>query len=203
MSLADQIHQLAREHLRTGPDGKAHKVPALLVELRNAVTPGRNSSGGGASGPPIPIDPDAMDLLAKIEAEAKRDYLDMTGVRWTKDVDTLLPWIAGLDLTPEWYAYYERVTLQWLDAINTLLWPVKPRRKLTGKTCPSCGQSMYGEDRKVALSLGCWDNEGNMKPIGTWDIECAGCEAHWSGDQVTWLLRALDTPDVAVVAQVS
>jgi hypothetical protein len=31
MTLADQIHQLAREHLRTGPDGKAHKVPALLV----------------------------------------------------------------------------------------------------------------------------------------------------------------------------
>lgn len=200
MSLADQIHQLAREHLRTGPDGKAHKVPALLVELRNAVTPGRNSSGGGASGPPIPIDPDAMDLLAEIEADAKRDYLDMTGVRWTKDVEALLPWVAGLDLTPEWHAYYERVTLEWLDRINTLLWPVKPRRKLTGKTCPSCGQATYGEERKVALSLGCWDSEGNMRAIGSWDIECAGCEAHWSGDQVSWLLRALDTPkeDVAM-----
>lgn len=202
MSLADQIHQLAREHLRTGPDGKAHKVPALLAELRNAVTPGRNSSGGGASGPPIPIDPAAMDLLAKIEAEAKRDYQDMTGIRWTKDVDTLLPWIAGLDLTPEWYAYYERVTLEWLDAINTLLWPVKPRRKLTGKACPSCGQSMYGEGRKVALSLGCWDDEGNMRAIGSWDIECAGCQAHWTGDQVAWLLTALDTPDAAIVAEV-
>ena len=202
MSLADQIHQLAREHLRTGPDGKAHKVPALLVELRNAVTPGRNSSGGGASGPPIPIDPDAMDLLAEIEADAKRDYLDMTGVRWTKTVDALLPWIGGLDLTPEWHAYYERVTLEWLDRINTLLWPVKPRRKLTGKTCPSCGQATYGEDRKVALSLGCWDSEGNMRSIGSWDIECAGCEAHWSGDQVSWLLRALDTPE-DVMANVS
>lgn len=200
MSLADQIHQLAREHLRTGPDGKAHKVPALLVELRNAVTPGRNSSGGGASGPPIPIDPDAMDLLAEIEADAKRDYLDMTGVRWTKTVDALLPWIGGLDLTPEWHAYYERVTLEWLDRINTLLWPVKPRRKLTGKTCPSCAQSTYGEDRKVALSLGCWDSEGNMRAIGSWDIECAGCQAQWTGEQVSWLLRALDTPkeDVAM-----
>lgn len=202
MSLQDQIHQLAREHLRTGPDGKAHKVPALLVELRNAVTPGRNSSGGGASGPPIPIDPDAMDLLAEIEADAKRDYLDMTGVRWTKTVDALLPWIGGLDLTPEWHAYYERVTLEWLDRINTLLWPVKPRRKLTGKTCPSCGQATYGEERKVALSLGCWDSEGNMRAIGSWDIVCAGCDAHWSGDQVSWLLRALDTPE-EVMANVS
>lgn len=202
MSLADQIHQLAREHLRTGPDGKAHKVPALLVELRNAVTPGRNSSGGGASGPPIPIDPDAMDLLAEIETAAKGDYLEMTGVRWTKDIDALLPWIAGLDLTPEWNAYLERVTLEWIDKINTLLWPVKPRRKLTGKRCPACGYSMYGDERKVTLSLGCWDSEGAMKPIGTWDIECANCEAAWSGDQVAWLLRALDTPDVSTVAQV-
>ena len=63
MSLQDQIHQLAREHLRTGPDGKAHKVPALLAELRNAVTPGNSMSGGGASGPPIPINADALDLL--------------------------------------------------------------------------------------------------------------------------------------------
>lgn len=194
MSLADHVHQLCREHLRTGPDGKPHKVPALLDELRGAVTPGRNSSGGGASGPPIPIDPDAMDLLAEIEADAKRDYLDMTGVRWTKDVEALLPWVAGLDLTPEWHAYYERVTLQWLDKINTLLWPTKPRRKLTGKACPSCGQATYGEERKVALSLGCWDSEGNMRAVGSWDIECAGCQAHWSGDQVSWLLTALDTP---------
>lgn len=203
MTLADHVHQLCREHLKTGPDGKAHKVPALLDELRGAVTPGRNSSGGGASGPPIPIDPDAMDLLAEIEATAKRDYQEMTGVRWTKNVDALLPWITGLDLTPEWRAYLERVSLEWIDRITALLWPVKPRRKLTGKTCPSCGQTTYGEDRKVALSLGCWDDDGNMRAIGTWDIQCAGCDAHWTGEQVTWLLRALDTPDVAVVAQVS
>ena len=195
MTLADHVHQLCREHLKTGPDGKAHKVPALLDELRNAVTPGNSMSGGGASGPPIPINPDAMDLLAEIEATAKRDYQEMAGVRWTKNVDALLPWIAGLDLTPEWRAYLERVSLEWIDRITALLWPTKPRRKLTGKTCPSCGQTTYGEDRKVALSLGCWDDVGNMRAIGTWDIECAGCEAHWTGEQVTWLLRALDTPD--------
>lgn len=193
MTLQDSVHQLCRPHLRTGPDGKPHKVPALLDELRNAVTPGRNSSGGGASGPPIPIDPDAMDLLAEIEADAKRDYQDMTGVRWTKTLEALLPWMVSLDLTPEWAAYLERVTLEWVDKINAHLWPTKPRRKLTGLRCPSCGETNYGEERKVCLSLGCWDDTGNFRPIGDWDIECAGCQAGWSGDRVTWLLRALDT----------
>lgn len=203
MSFSDNAHQLAREHLRTGPDGKPHKVPALLDELRNAVTPGRNSSGGGAAGPPIPIDPDALDLLNEIEAQAKTDYHEMTGVRWTKGVDSLLLWVTGLDLTPEWDSYLDRVTMEWLDSINALLWPVKPRRKLTGKTCPSCGQATYGEERKVALSLGCWDAEGGMRPIGLWDIACAGCEAAWVGEQVAWLLKALDAPDAVIVADVA
>ena len=202
MTIADSVHQLCREHLKTGPDGKAHKVPALLADLRGAVTPGRNSAGGGASGPPIPIDPDALDLLAEINQGAKGDYYEMTGVHWTKDVDALLSWVAGLDLTPEWRNYLEHVMSDWIDRITALLWPVKPRRKLTGKTCPSCGQTYHGEERKVALSLGCWDEDGNLAKIGGWDIECAACEAHWSGDQVSWLLRALDTP-TEVVAQVS
>lgn len=196
MSLADHCHQLAREHLKTGPDGKAHKVPALLDELRNAVTPGRNSSGGGAAGPPIPIDPDALDLLREIEAAAKSDYYEMTGVHWTKDLDALLPWIAGLDLTPEWDNYLRHVTQEWIDKINAMLWPVKPRRKLVGKVCPSCGWATYGEERKTCLSLGCWDDDGAMKKIGAWDIACASCEAEWVGDQVSWLLKALETKDV-------
>lgn len=194
MGLQDNVHQLSREHLRTAPDGKAHKVPALLDELRKAVTPGRNSSAGGASGPPIPIDPDALDLLREIETAARSDYYEMTGVHWTKTVDTLLPWIAGLDLTAEWDNYLRHVTQDWIDRITAMLWPVKPRRKLVGKVCPSCGWATYGEERKTCLSLGCWDDVGAMRAIGTWDIACASCEAEWVGDQVSWLLRALDTP---------
>lgn len=198
MTLADHVHQLVREHLKTGPDGKAHKVPALLDDLRRAVTPGRNSSGGGASGPPIPIDPDALDLLGEIEASAKADYYEMTGVQWIKGLPELLPWMASLDLTPEWRTYLEHVTADWIDRINTLLWPVKPRRKLVGKTCPSCGQATHGDERKVCLSLGCWDDDGGMRSIGTWDIACAACQAEWVGEQVTYLLRALDTPETQV-----
>jgi len=195
VSLTDHIHQLCREHLKTGPDGKAHKVPALLDDLRTAVTPGNSMSGGGASGPPIPINAEAVDLLHEIEVGIKSDYHEMTGVHWTKDGRALLQWVTNLDLTPEWDNYLTHVTSDWIDRINNMLWPVKPRRKLTGKTCPSCGQAYYGEERKVALSLGCWDVDGNLAKIGEWDIACAGCDAGWSGDQVSWLLKALDTPE--------
>lgn len=203
MSLADSIHQLCREHSKFGPDGKAHKVPALLEELRNAVTPGNSMSGGGASGAPSPINVSALDLLGEIETAAKTDYYEMAGVHWTKSVERLLPWIAGLDLTPEWDNYLSHVTQDWVDKINALLWPIKPRRKLVGKVCPSCGWATYGEERKTCLSLGCWDDEGNMRKIGEWDIECGSCEAGWTGEQMVFLLRALDTPEEEVLTQAS
>jgi hypothetical protein len=195
MTLKDNVHQLSREHLKIGPDNKPHKVPALLDELRAAVTPGRNSSGGGASGPPIPIDPDALDLLREIETEARRDYHEITPLYWDGSLEALLQRLGTMDLTLEWENYLERVTLEWVDKINALLWPVKPRRKLVGKVCPSCGWATYGEERKTCLSLGCWDSEGGVLPPGGWDIECASCEAGWAGDQIAWLLKALDVKE--------
>ena len=204
MSLNDSVHQLCREHLRTGPDGKAHKVPALLDELRAAVTPGHAGSAGGSDGgPPIPINPNALDLLAEIESDARTDYTEMTGYSWPGSLEGLLQVMAAMDeMEPEWSAYLERVMLEHIDAITAMLWPVKPRRKLVGKVCPSCGHATYSEERKTCLSLGCWDDAGAMKKIGEWDIECASCEAGWTGEQMIFLLRALDTPSVADVVEV-
>lgn len=194
MSLRDSVFQLCSEHSKFGPDGKAHKVPALLDELRAAVTPGNSMSGGGASGAPSPINVSALDLLGEIESESRRDYYEITDTGWQSTLEELLQHYAEVALTPEWCAYLERVTLEYVDKINALLWPIKPRRKLVGKVCPSCGWATYGEERKTCLSLGCWDDTGNMRAIGTWDVECASCEAAWSGDQVSWLLKALDAP---------
>ncbi len=192
MTLKDSIHRLTREHLRLDHEGNARKVPALLTELREAVTPGRNGSGGGASGPPIPIDPSALDLIREIETDARRDYQEVTGELWRTSLEELLQHLAAMDLDPAWDNYIAHEALGWIDAINAMLWPVKPRRKLVGKVCPSCGWATYGDERKTCLSLGCWDDEGNMKKIGDWDIECGSCEAGWMGDQVSWLLTALD-----------
>ncbi len=195
MSLKDNVHQLTRDHLKTGPDNKPHKVPALLDELRAAVTPGHAGSAGGSSGPPIPINPNALDLLAEIETEARRDYFEITGEGWPTSLRELLQYFVAADLDPEWETYLTHTTQDWIDKINAMLWPVKPRRKLVGKVCPSCGWATYGEERKTCLSLGCWDDEGGQLPPGDWDIECASCEAGWVGDQIAWLLKALETSE--------
>lgn len=197
MTLADNVHVLTREHLSQDKQGNLRTIPALLAELRLAVTPGRNSSGGGGSeGAPIPIDPTALDMLGLIENEARKDYAEATGAVWTGELEALLQSYPHSQISAEWEAYLARVTLGWVDTITAYLWPIKPRRKLVGKVCPSCGSATYGEERKTCLSLGCWDDTGAMRSIGTWDIACASCAAEWVGDQVAWLLKALDTPSV-------
>jgi hypothetical protein len=203
MQLKDNAHRLAREHLKMDRDGKPHKVPALLTDLRGAVTPGRTSSGGGASGPPIPIDPDALDLLREIETEARRDYHEISGEYWAGELEALVLRLAEMDMTADWSNYLAHTTLDWCDRITAMLWPVRPRRKLVGKVCPSCGWATYGEERKTCLSLGCWDSEGAMKKVGEWDIECGSCEAGWTGEQMIFLLRALDTHEAEVLAPLS
>ena len=204
MGLTDNVHQLSREHLKTGPDGKAHKVPALLEELRNAVTPGHAGSAGGSDGgPPIPINPNALDLLCEIGRDTRRDYFEITSEAWDSTLEELLQRFATMDLAADWSAYLERVSLEYIDQITAMLWPVKPRRKLVGKVCPSCGWATYGEERKTCLSLGCWDDEGGMKKVGDWDIECASCEAGWTGEQMIFLLRALDTREDVDLTAVS
>ena len=203
MGLTDNIHRLTREHLTRDKDGNLRSVPAFLDELRGAITPGMNGGGGGASGPPIPIDPSAVDLLTEIHQEARRDYHEITGNGWPGNVDSLLIHFAAMNLTAEWDSYLTHVTTEWLDRITAMLWPVKPRRKLVGKVCPACGQAVYGDERKTSLSLGCWDEDGNMRAIGTWDIECNACDASWAGEQVAYLLRALDTPGEKIVSTVA
>lgn len=199
MTLADNVHQLVNEHLKMGPDGKPRMVPSLLSELREAVMPGHAGSAGGSDGgPPIPINPNAVDLLAKMKKGAKDDYWEMLACNWPGELDGLLIVIAQTAPTHEWQVYFEHVTMDWIDEITKMLWPVKPRRKLFGKTCPACSQSLHGEERAVCLSLGCWDDNGELAKIGDWHISCEACDAAWSGDEVSWLLRAFDTPEPKV-----
>lgn len=181
-----------------GPDGKPHMVSALLHELREAVTPGSSMSGSGANGKPSPINADAVDMLAKIEEGFKTDYWEMLASRWSGTLDALLLKLPADVPNAEWETYLEHVTLDWVDTITAFLWPTKPRRKLVSKVCPACGLSLHGDERAVCLTLGCWNSAGELTKIGDWDIKCEGCGAHWAGDEVAWLLRALDTPEPAL-----
>lgn len=194
MSLSGNVHQLTRPHLKTGPGGKQYMIPALLDELRGAVTPGDNGSSGGKTGPPIPISIGAIELQIRIENEVRVDYNEMMGASWRGDLTGLLQHIATIDLAEEWRAYLERVTLEYVDRITAFIWPTKPRRKLTGIECPACMQTKYGEHNKVCLSVGCWDENGAMLLIGDWTIQCDGCDASWAGPQVSGMLARFNTP---------
>ncbi len=198
MTLRDNVHRLVNEHLKLGPTGKPHMVSALLAELRDAVTPGNSGAGDGAGGLPIPINPDAVEMLARVERELKSEYWEMLAIVWPASLEELLLQLPSGAPDAAWEAYLDHVTLDWVDKITTFLWPVKPRRKLFGKTCPSCSQAVHGEDRAVCLTLGCWDTEGELAKIGDWNIRCEACEAAWSGNEVAWLLRAFDTPEPKV-----
>lgn len=196
MSLTDSVHVLTRPHLATAPDGTLRHAPALLAELRAAVTPGNSGGGsGGSDGPPSVGNDGAIDMLVAMESEARKDYREIAERPWAGDLESLLQRLAEMNLAPEWDTYLARVTLDWVGDITAFLWPVKPRRKLVGILCPSCGFATYGEERKTCLSLGCWDSEGNLAKPGAWDVECAGCEAWWGADRIEWLLTSLNASD--------
>lgn len=203
MTLQDHIHQLTRPHLKIGPNGNLHQVPALLAELRIAVTPGHAGSAGGKDGgQPIPINPNALDLIGAIEREARTDYAEAIGAPWSGPLESLLQSYLSANISAEWEAYLGRVTLEWVTTITAMLWPTRPRRKLTGKACPSCGQAYHGDDRAVCLSVGCWDDSGEMAKPGEWDISCEGCGAEWRDEEVKWLLAALATPEAEAASAV-
>jgi hypothetical protein len=160
-----------------------------LSELREAVKPGSDGCAGGTSGGTvIPINPSAVDLLAEISREAHVDYIELHGTRYRGPLEGLLQTHADLD--GEWGAYLEGVLLGWVDKINDLLHPAKPRRKLNVE-CPACGQRFHGPERAVCLTADCWGPEEQMLQPAAWHVQCEGCGAEWAGDNLKWFLAAL------------
>jgi len=190
MSLAQHIHTLTRPHLPDGAKIGDNQRPALLTELRAAVYPGSDGGGGTNGGRPTPINADAVDLLTQIQHDARVDYVEIHGERFRGPVEALLQ--SHGDLTDEWDAYLERVTLEWIDAIETLLRPAKPRRKL-GIECPSCEQRFHGPDRATCLTANCWGPEEEVLHPAQWHVRCEGCGAEWSGDTLRWFVAAVQS----------
>lgn len=200
MTLRGNIQELTETHLKMGPAGKPVQAPSLLSELRAAVKPGSDGgSGGASSSAPIPINPDAVDLLREISEGAATDLWEMRGFAISKPC-SIEQVIRGLDpaIDFDWHAYLERVTLEWVDAINGMLRPTKPRRKL-GVECPSCGQRFHGVERAVCLTADCWGPNEEILHPAAWHVQCEGCGAEWVGDDLKWLIAALNTPSREVV----
>lgn len=198
MSLSQNVHTLTRPHLSTGPHGKLTEQPPLLQELQDAVHPSECGSGGaGKSKTKIPINPDAVDLIAKIQHEAATDHIEMRGWRLVgTTTQTLQSYTTPIYKTmpdTEWETYLEHVTHEWINQIEQLVRPRKPRRKLVGTECPSCEQKYHGEERAVCLTADCWGTGEDLLHPSEWHVQCEGCGAQWSGDTLKWFIRALGT----------
>lgn len=200
MSLRSNIHTLTSAHLTTGSDGVTTARPALLVELQHAVKPGNDGTGGGSASKPLPINADAVDLIQSIKHDAHVDHYEMRGFRFRGTISELLnsyliPVYA--DLSAEWEAYLEHVTLGWIDAVDALVRPRKPRRKLS-VPCPSCGDQFHGEERAVCLTANCWGDGEEWLPQERWDVRCEGCGAEWKGyESMRWFLKSIGQGGIA------
>lgn len=201
MSLRANIQELTETHLKMGPAGKPVQAPSLLSELRAAVRSDiAASTQGGSGGRGLLIDAKAIDLLRDIEKEARKDYGEMHGSMFSGSLEELLATYAKNEPPADWTAYIEHVSLEWIDSIRDALGRKPPVRKFDGTDCPSCGQSVFGEERTTCLALHCYDESGDMIRHDRWWVECRGCEAAWPSDKVANLLLSLSVSSGSQVA---
>lgn len=198
MTLKDNIHQLTNEHMTQADDGSFIKAPPLLAELRAASGSSLGAQGGGSGGMGMIVNAKAVKLENVIKVHALSEHLEMTGNEYRGGLVALLQaWAVAA--SSEWQPYLERVTLEWIDGIRTLLVSKRPPWR-PSIPCPSCGQRFYGPEREPCLAVHYWDDEADaVASPALWAAKCDGCGAEWNGDNLKWLRAASDTPKRDVV----
>lgn len=191
--LADNVHRLCRPHTTSVETDDGYKIatlPSLISQLREAISP---SGGAGNGGSPtkqrLPLDAHALDVYREIEATARK----LLAAKTHRPVRPGPPEAVIISYQAAVQAFGEReiqeavqFTTKWVGLIEGIMNPVKARRPLQ-QPCPQCEALWDGaEDRKYALTVWC---DG---PTTSWDAYCAACEAVWFGDEITYLLRALE-----------
>lgn len=201
MTLKDNIHQLTNEHMTMAADGSFIKAPPLLAELRAACTSDFAVGRGGSGGAGMILNPKAEKLEREIKEQMLNEHFEMTGNEYRGGIRALLQaW--SIAASSVWQPYLERVTLDWIDEIRTLLDAKRPPWR-PSLPCPACGQRFYGPEREPCLAVHNWDHEADVvAPPAQWTAKCDGCGAEWIGDDLKWLRAAADTPskDVARVS---
>ena len=164
------------------PRGKIVKQPALLTQLTDFIGATGNS---GSSEQPIPGSIKALSVHVQMQWDAKNHQYEMTGDDSGGLWAILKSWQHVTD--PEWVAFLEHVTLEWIDQIKACIDPPRARRPLR-QPCSACGQRWYyGEDNKrtEAVTAWVWDSLGErVAPIENWDVQCQVCNAEWHGKEV-------------------
>lgn len=190
MTLRSLAQELTEPHL-TMIGGRIGKAPGLLTELREAVSGSTSGDGGGsASKVGILVNASALDLLNAIEVEVRSSFADRYG-QGAPTLEKCIELIGEGEHPTEWQEYFAGRFTGYRDQINGLLRPKKMRR-LDGVICPSCGLSMFGEERSTCLYLDCYLNEDKeLKHISEWQVHCQSCNATWVHGDMQWLLVAL------------
>lgn len=188
-SFAVHVHQLTQHHITAG-----QTQPPLLTRLRDATTPGSDGGkSGGDGGNPVPVNLSAVDLFCKIEMKARTEYRHYRNIPYVGTLENLLrdflgtPW---LELPEDWDQYLAGIASEWIDEIDGLLHPKKPRRRLH-RPCPACGVKYHGPDREPTLTVNAWDEDEELMHPSKWDAACGACGAEWHGDGVRWLSLTL------------
>lgn len=201
MSLTVNIYRLTEPHKLIRPDGTLAKnrdgkdiyQPALLDQLANAT---KSSRGGGQdhNDMPIPINTRAIDLWKQLDTEVRQVTLDRYGharghlgallTRWKSEGDTA------------WIAHLEHITMDIIDRIETMFDP-PPKRRTLKQPCPACGElwTLNSDgDRVHCLTAGTHNDDGTLRNPADCEATCAACEAAWHGEDLAWLLNAIDAP---------
>jgi hypothetical protein len=139
-AVADLADPITRKVLRDDGSTTTHTAPSLLAQLQDAVGNSGGRGGVARKGAPLPISPEATDLLAELSYGAaamhynalQHDHADAAvhvrstaniAARWT-DWNALAQVVQQLQL--------------WAHAIRALLDP--PQRLHIAAPCPRCGE---------------------------------------------------------------
>lgn len=173
-------------------NGRIGKVPALLTDLREAIT--HSSSGGESSedGLPLPLNTKAVEMLHHIQRMSDEDHCNRYGQRFTGTLEQLIKKVGEDENHPdEWKQWYERVYLQWCDEINEMVRPTK-YRNFDGTPCPACGQVVHGPERETCVYLDCYiQGTKELRHVTTWKAHCRGCSATWEWEGIKFLLASI------------
>lgn len=206
--LQDNLRALARE-LCDGIDRPVlddetgqitlHPVPPLLEQLRDAV--GHSGESRRSSGrTSLPLNPDALDSLSRIEADAAelhRHAMTQDGISVDARIRAIVA-IAGRWTNPGMVGAALEHLRRFVHEIQTVLDP--PRRYELTAPCPACGVRTVWREQ---------DGENIRVPALTVDGKvgcmCLACRHVWPPAQLEHLALVLgcepikgdDTADVA------
>lgn len=196
VTLADNVHDLTRRHIRRHGPTRGQWEEGLLDQLEDAVTGIGNNGGQAGNETPAPINIKALDTQRSI-AETVRDHEHKRGGDTQRPVDSILAeWADDADADE----FLVHVTLDLIDEIREAIEPqVKPIP--LDQACPdaSCGKRRIREQDETgawvsrpALRVHCRDETGHGIAISKWTAQCSSCGRQWHGaHELAWLSRLL------------